>query len=151
MWSAAPPPPPQQQQPPPDMLNAAGGSFSSQYTLQTRLGDGMTACVYIAREKATGELFACKLAERKQHRSVWGRLSQLIRRESALLQEIGQHPCLVQWRGFYESAQEVAIVMEIVGGGDCQQLLQRHGCLAEPMVQPMVCQLHSALRCATPL
>jgi len=128
-------PPPQQPRP-----------LDEQYTLQAKLGDGMTACVYIARENATGRLYACKLAQRKRHPNVWGRLSHLFRREAALLQEIGAHESIVKAHAFFETESECAIMMDVVPGGDCQQLLQRQGALSEQTVFPMVRQLHSALR-----
>ena len=109
----------------------------------------VTACVFVVTDRATGQLRACKLAERRpQRQHTWSRLSQLLRQESQLLQEIGYHPNIVRWDGCFLSCHRVAIVMELVSGGDCQQLLQRHGALAEEAVQAMILQLHAALRCA---
>ena len=108
----------------------------------------VTACVFVGKDKQTGALYACKLAERRAQRHNWTRLCQLLRHESNLLQEIGYHPNVVRWHGCYGSCSQLAIVMELVGGGDCQQLLQRHGALAEEVVQAMIRQLHAALRCA---
>lgn len=107
----------------------------------------MTACVFVVTNRETGTLCACKLAERKPQRHTWSRLCQLLQHESQLLQEIGYHPSIVRWEGCYVSCNRVAIVTELVGGGDCQQLLQRHGALAEEAVQAMMVQLHAALRC----
>ena len=108
----------------------------------------VTACVFVVTDKVTGALRACKLAERRPQGHTWARLCELMRHESALLQEIGYHPNVVRWEGCFFSCNRVAIVMELVGGGDCQQLLQRHGALAEEAVQAMILQLHAALRCA---
>ena len=48
------------------MTSQAGTSFEDSFGLsQTKLGDGMTATVFVATHKATGRLCACKLAERK--------------------------------------------------------------------------------------
>ena len=44
----------------------AGGSFSEKFELRQRLGDGMTACVYLAVRRSTGELLACKLCDRRK-------------------------------------------------------------------------------------
>ena len=95
--------------------------------------------------RETGTLCACKLAERKPQKHTWSRLCQLLHHESSLLREIGPHPNIVRWVGSFESVQRVAIVMELVGGGDCQQLLQRHGALSEEVVHAMIAQLHAAL------
>lgn len=131
------------------MTSQAGTSFEDSFGLsQTKLGDGMTATVFVATHKATGRLCACKLAERKGQKPAWSRLCQLLQHESALLEHIGLHPHIVRWEGYFASSSRIAIVMELVSGGDCQQLLQRHGALPEEAVQAMINQLHSALRCA---
>ena len=48
-----------------------------QYTLHSKLGDGMTACVYVAYDKVTKRTCACKLAERKAQQPSWSRLVQV--------------------------------------------------------------------------
>ena len=105
----------------------------------------VTACVFVVKDKQTGALYACKLAERRAQRHNWTRLCQLLRHESNLLQEIGYHPNVVRWHGCYGSCSQLAIVMELVGGGDCQQLLQRHGALSERAASAIILQLCSAL------
>lgn len=122
------------------------------YALQNKLGDGMTSCVYAARDNSSGQMFACKHSQRKQDSTVWNRIKELLIRESSLLREVGHHPCLVQWHDFFETDDECAIIMDLVPGGDCQQLLRHHGALQETVVRPMVRQLCAALRCvlATP-
>ena len=121
-----------------------GNAFDDRYTLNAKLGDGMTAVVYAATDRRTGRPCACKLAERKQ-RPQWPRLAQVLRHESALLQRLGEHPSIVRWQGMYRGSTQMALVLELVSGGDCQQLLQRHGCLAESAVHAMISQLRGAL------
>ena len=134
-------------QPQQAMVDASGRSFEERFALSgTKLGDGMTACVFVCTDRVTGRLCACKLASRRGQRPAWSRLCQLLWHESLLLQEIGVHPNVVRWEGCFASNNRIAIVMELVGGGDCQQLLQRHGALPEESVQGMMRQLHSALR-----
>jgi hypothetical protein len=132
----------------PDMLDAAGTSFDDLYSLvDVRLGDGMTACVYAAVEKRTGRTLVCKLAEKRAKRGAWDRLSHLMRHESILLQQLVPHPNIVSMFGFFSSESRSAIMLDLVPGGDCQQLLQRRGALPESDVQAMITQLHAALRC----
>ena len=131
------------------LVDASGRPFEEHFTLSsTKLGDGMTACVFVCNDRATGALRACKVAERRGQRPAWSRLCQLLLHESSLLQEIGIHPNVVRWEGCFTSNHRIAIVMELVSGGDCQQMLQRHGSLPEETVRGMMLQLHSALRCA---
>ena len=127
------------------MLDEGGTSFDEHFELRNKLGDGMTACVYVARDRRTGKYYACKLCERRGHRSTWSRLSEIIRHEHALLEQVGPHPNLVSHHGFFEGSSRCAVLLGLVQGGDCQQLLQRHGALPEESVQGMVTQLHCAL------
>ena len=118
------------------LVDANGRPFEEHFTLSsTKLGDGMTACVFVCSDRATGALRACKVAERRGQRPAWSRLCQLLLHESSLLQEIGIHPNVVRWEGCFTSNHRIAIVMELVSGGDCQQMLQRHGSLPEETVR----------------
>lgn len=71
---------------------------------------------------------------------------QLMRHESDLLARVGHHPNLATRRGFFEKSYQCALVLDLVEGGDCQQLLQRQGALPEASVRSMMCELHSAIR-----
>ena len=127
------------------LRDEAGGAFDDKYILQQKLGDGMTACVYVATERAGGRQCACKLSERRLQRTNWTRIVQVLRHEYELLHGLGDHPNIVRWENLYLSCNQVGLVLELVPGGDCQQLLQRHGCLSEPAVHAMISQLRSAL------
>lgn len=48
------------------MRSEARASLDDKFELRTKLGDGMTACVYVAVERQTGQLFACKLCDRRK-------------------------------------------------------------------------------------
>ena len=49
----------------------AGTSFDDSYVVGSKLGDGMTAVVYMVTDKRTGQSCACKLAERRPQRPHW--------------------------------------------------------------------------------
>jgi len=70
---------------------------------------------------------------------------QIMQNESSLLQRLDPHPNIVRWVGYYTCWDRIALVLELVRDGDCQQLLQRHGCLSEEAVRPMISQLYDAL------
>lgn len=57
------------------------------------------------------------------------------------------HPRIIGCRGLYHGSQDLAIVLDLMPGGDCQQLLKRHGALAEPAVHTIMEQLFDALDC----
>ena len=52
----------------------AVSTLRPQYTLHTKLGDGMTATVFVAFDKLSKKTCACKLAERKARQPNWPRL-----------------------------------------------------------------------------
>ena len=55
------------------------------------------------------------------------------------------HPNLVECLGFFHGEDELALLMTLAPGGDCQQLLQRHGALSERAATAIVQQLAAAL------
>ena len=57
------------------------------------------------------------------------------------------HPHIIGCRGLYMGSEDLAIVLDLMPGGDCQQLLKRHGALAEPAVHTIMEQLFDALAC----
>ena len=128
------------------LIDERGGRFSERFTLREKLGDGCSANVYVARCHQsglyTGGQYACKLARRKPPLD-WRLLTRTFEREAALLQRCA-HPSVVEFCGLYQGADELALVLELAEGGDCQQLLQRHGPLAERAVHAMVGQVCDA-------
>ena len=107
-----------------------------QYTLHTKLGDGMTATVFVAFDRDSKKTCACKLAERKARQPNWSRLVkvstrlpcclmavrgscshepplmralQVLKHESAMLLRIGEHPNIVRHHGFYLGSNQVAL------------------------------------------
>lgn len=130
----------------PDSLRSAadGGRFSERYELGDHLGDGSTARVYEVR--CCGRRYALKLAERAARPPhCWSKVVCILHRENLLLQELGEHPHIAQWVDWLTSSTAVGLVLELGAGGDCQQLLRRHGALTEGQVRPMVGQLCSAV------
>ena len=121
------------------------GSFAATYALQQRLGDGGTAVVHAAVHRETGELVACKLGQRRRSSTRWSRTQQVFAHESEMLRRCA-HPHIVQWLGLFHGPGEIALVLEHVGGGDIQMLLERHGCLAEHAVRAILTQIVSALQ-----
>ena len=129
----------------PAMRNEGGERLDGRYELRGRLGDGCSSMVWLARERRTGVDFACKLAQRQpQHK--WGQLVRTYEHEANLLCDVlGPHPRLVTCYGLYRSTSAVGLILSYAPGGDCQQLLQRHGALSEQAVLGVGTQLAEAL------
>lgn len=127
-----------------DVVDESGIVFNLRYALRARLGHGCSATVFSARDLASGDSAAVKLAQWKP-KIKWPLVVQVFRNEAVLLQRC-VHPNIVGFHGLYEGRDEIALVLQLVDGSDCQNLLQRHGCLAEPAVGAIVHQLCEALR-----
>ena len=134
-----------------DLADESGQRFRDRYEFSSkdsfdtgaRLGSGCSASVYVVRDRTTGEQAACKLAQRRPNLR-WSHLQSHFAREVALLRQCA-HPNVVGVRCLYQGSEHLAIVLELVVGGDLQQLLKRHGALAEPAVHTIMAQLFSAL------
>jgi len=125
------------------MVDVAGHAFDDEYEVAEKLGEGMMASVHVAVHRQSGAVVVCKMADREEQRGE--RACELMRHECGLLYHIGSHPNVVQIFNFFAAPHCSAIVMDLVRGGDCQQLLQCRGALAEPMVQSIMSQLCAAL------
>ena len=91
-----------------EVVDSMGTSFSSQYLLRSKLGDGMTASVYICAATAStmtssisatsggASRFACKLAEQRVHVSNWTRVVAVLEHEASLLRRLGEHDHIVR-------------------------------------------------------
>ena len=106
-----------------------GNNFHARWELRGALGRGCSATVYRARDRAGGVDAACKIA-RNQRWMQWPRVVRSFQREAFLLRRCA-HPAVIELRGLYQSRFEAALMLELVPGGDCQQLLKRHGALSE--------------------
>ena len=133
-----------------DLRDQQGTRFDQRFILQTRLGDGMSSAVYVVKERATGREFACKLAHRGSRKVSWGHLQRTFKREAMFLEQLaeaqgGPHKNIVCCRGMFNGYNEIALVLDLVRGGDLQQLLQRHGCLSERAARSIAQQVAEAL------
>eukprot|EP00965_Chrysotila_dentata_P048171 1597557-Pleurochrysis_carterae.AAC.1 len=68
-----------------------------------------------------------------------------------LLSSLGAHRRIVRWEGLYLGCNRMAMLLELVPSGDCQQLLEKRGPLPEHLVHPMILQLRDALKCDSQL
>jgi len=127
-----------------ETTDIAGSSFTHEYTIKARLGDGGTASVYSAVHNSLGECVAVKVALRKKQERRWARTKSVFQHEMCMLKRC-EHPHIVRSLAFFQGPQDVALVLEHVPGGDFQQVLERHGALAEHTVLVVVAQLVSAL------
>ena len=58
------------------------------------------------------------------------------------LRQLSGHPHVTRWLGWFASSTAVGLLLELAPGGDCQQLLQRHGAFA---LKPVIGELGSGV------
>jgi serine/threonine protein kinase len=154
----------------PDLVDESGGRFGDRYVLRSRLGSGCSSNVYAVRDQISGGNAACKLAQRRPklrwsqlqvrppracpsshtRTSAYAPLTPRAQRHfehEVKLLRMCVHPHIIGCRGLYMGSEDLAIVLDLMPGGDCQQLLKRHGALAEPAVHTIMEQLFDALAC----
>ena len=128
-----------------ELVDEAGGRFGSQWTVHALLGVGCSARVMLARSRTeNGGDAACKVASQTP-RGGWSRIVRCFEREADLMRRCN-HPNIVQCLGLYQSCTDIVLVLSLASGGDCQQLLQRHGALSERAANAIVHQLSTALQ-----
>lgn len=127
----------------PRSMTLDGESFADEYVLQHQLGDGGTASVWSATHRQSGAIVAAKLTSRQQGMR-WSRAVRTFEHEAAMLKKC-QHEHVVSCFALFQGPRDLALTLELLPGGDMQQLLQRHGALAEHAVAAIIRQLATAL------
>ena len=75
----------------------------------------------------------------------WSRAVRTFEHEAAMLERCA-HEQVVRLFDLYQGPRDLSLVLEYIPGGDMQQLLQRHGALAENAVNAIILQLATALQ-----
>ena len=89
-------------------------SFSADYTLGEKLGEGAYSTVFTGTHTATGEVVAVKLCPKARMGSAEiGRLTD----EVAVMASL-QHPHIVRLLAFYEDSDTYYLVLELMTGGE---------------------------------
>lgn len=93
--------------------------FDLKYELLETIGRGQTSEVKVVRNRATGELFACKLMDKRNISAP--RLRQEVRVLLAV-----RHPNIVSLHEVFETDSDLRLVVELVEGGELfQRILQK--------------------------
>ncbi|MFW6774480.1 serine/threonine-protein kinase [Nocardioides sp. CPCC 205120] len=124
---------------------AAPRALGSRYELVERLGGGAMGEVWSAVDRTTGEAVAAKLLhETYAHDTdIVGRFIQ----ERAILMNL-RHPGIVRVRDLVVEGSQLAIVMDLVAGGDLRSHLRTAGTLAPRAAVAITCAVLDALAAA---
>ncbi|RSM98733.1 hypothetical protein DMB42_44100 [Nonomuraea sp. WAC 01424] len=126
----------------------AGGSeafLGSRYVLLDEIGAGAMGTVWRARHRETGETVAVKMLRS----NLTGDQDLVLRfvQERNVLRTL-THPNIVTMRDFVIEGERLALVMDLVEGGDLRGLLRRHGTLPPATAAELMAQVADALAAA---
>ncbi|KAG5177373.1 kinase-like domain-containing protein [Tribonema minus] len=104
------------------------------YELRELIGHGTSAKVFMCVRRSTGERLACKVIDKRRLNLEPGeggeRLLAQLRREIDTLRKL-EHPNIVKFQDFVETADTIYVVMELVTGGELFDYLIENGCMEE--------------------
>ncbi|KAL6652234.1 hypothetical protein ACP70R_011159 [Stipagrostis hirtigluma subsp. patula] len=101
----------------------------SLYHLERELGKGQFGTTYLCTERATGLRYACKsVSKRKLVRRAD---VEDMRREITILQHLSGQPNIVEFKGAFEDAECVHLVMEFCSGGELFDRITAKGSYSE--------------------
>uniref|UniRef100_A0A453CNH7 Protein kinase domain-containing protein n=1 Tax=Aegilops tauschii subsp. strangulata TaxID=200361 RepID=A0A453CNH7_AEGTS len=99
------------------------------YNLERKLGSGQFGTTYLCTERATGLKYACKsVSKRKLVRRAD---VEDMRREVTILQHLSGQPNIAEFRGAFEDAESVHLVMEFCSGGELFDRITAKGSYSE--------------------
>jgi len=104
------------------------------------LGKGSFGNVYRGRHKRTREEVAIKVMERGKIKAT------SIHREYNVLEHLGHHRYIVDYKGTYKTKEQVAFVLELMEGGELFDRLIKHGAVPEAEARLQFARLAQALR-----
>lgn len=120
-------------------------ALGSRYELLERIGTGGMGAVWRATDRQTGRPVAAKLlrSEYTSDPQIVGRFIQ----ERSILVGL-RHPRVVKVLDLVAEGDDLAIVMELVTGGDLRQHLRNHGTMAPAEAVAVTCSVLDALAAA---
>ncbi|CAL5219552.1 g1406 [Coccomyxa viridis] len=106
--------------------------FSARYTLGSHIGSGSYGVVHLCIDKATGQKKAAKIMPKVRAKQTLERTQRKLEREVALMTRISKESrAVAQLVDVFEDRSYVYIVMDLLEGGDLEQLLEAHGAFSE--------------------
>ncbi|MEU0569733.1 protein kinase [Nonomuraea sp. NPDC005983] len=117
-------------------------SLGSAYRLVEIVGEGGMGTVWRALDRRTGEQVAAKLLNPRLGAEP-DVVARFVRERTVLVRL--RHPAIVSIRDFVLEGDRIAIVMDLVAGGDLGQLVRRSGTLPPGRAAAMTASLAEAL------
>jgi len=114
--------------------------FFTNFTLEEELGNGACSVVYQCRQRNTGNRFAAKVCDKSNSDYV-----TLLQRERLLLSKL-DHKNIIKCEGLYRDIRDqVYTVLELVDGGELNEVVNEFGAFSERDGQCIAYQLLQAI------
>ncbi|GMI72273.1 calcium-dependent protein kinase 21 [Hibiscus trionum] len=98
------------------VLGKALEDIKEHYTIGQELGRGQYGIIYLCTENSTGNTYACKSILKRKLTTKQDKDD--VKKEVQIIQHLSGQPNIVEFRGVYEDANSVNIVMELCAGGE---------------------------------
>ncbi|KAF8960162.1 kinase-like domain-containing protein, partial [Flammula alnicola] len=123
----------------------SGGPRAFQWVRGELIGKGTYGRVYLALNATTGEIIAVKQVQLPQtasdeNDSRQHTVVQAVKMESETLRDL-DHPNIVQYLGFEETAANLSIFLEYVPGGSVGSCLHKHGKFDDNVTRSFTAQI----------
>jgi serine/threonine-protein kinase len=105
-------------------------TLGSRYLLDEQIGQGGMGVVWRGRDKVTGSPFAIKLL-RSEYAADPDAVTRFVRERTVLMRF--RHPAVVTLHDMIVEGDQLALVMDLVGGGDLNAYRQRSGGTLPPV------------------
>ncbi|XP_053178384.1 calcium/calmodulin-dependent protein kinase type IV [Scomber japonicus] len=113
------------------------GTVEEVYNLSTELGRGATSIVYRCEEKNTQKLFAVKVLKKTIDKKI-------VRTEIGVLLRLS-HPNIIQLKEIFETDTDIALVLELVTGGELFDRIVERGYYSERDAAHVIKQILEAV------
>ncbi|KAK2835098.1 hypothetical protein Q5P01_015582 [Channa striata] len=113
------------------------GTVEEFYTLSSELGRGATSVVYRCEEKQTQKLYAIKVLKKTIDKKI-------VRTEIGVLLRLS-HPNIIQLKEIFETDTDIALVLELVTGGELFDRIVERGYYSERDAAHVIKQILEAV------
>ncbi|KAL7749130.1 hypothetical protein RI367_005535 [Sorochytrium milnesiophthora] len=114
--------------------------LKTRYDMGSKLGKGAFGTVRLITEKATQQLYACKIIPKRPGSAM---ISQL-EREVNIMKKV-RHENIIQLKEVYETPYKVYIIMEYCNGGELVKSVQSSSAISEDDIRTVIRRLSSVV------
>ena len=111
--------------------------FNDYYELKEKLGKGHFAYVNKCKNKISGQIYAVKIINKRELKSID---LELIQQEKNFLKLI-KHPNILSLKDYFEDKKNIYLVTECCEGGDLIEFIEKHHKENKPISEKTTCKI----------